>query len=438
MTTFASLLSAAFLCAAPDPPPADSPPSRRVLSIDEALELAWQHQPQLQQARAASTASAARADQARAALLPQLFGSAAYQRTTGNVPPRAGASTTTSWTTFDYWTMGATASQLVFDFGQAPGRWKAAKATAESLRESEQATRLQVALLVRTSYFSARAARELVTVAHDTQANLEAHLRQIEGFVRAGTRPTIDLAKARTDVASAEVQTILAENGYETARLQLDQAMGLEEPFEYDVGDDTLPPLRGEDDGLGALLPEGLDHRPDVRATAQAIKAEELTLGSLSGAYFPSLGVSTGVTDVGPSLGAAVPNWNATATLTWSLFQGGLVDAQQSEARATAEGLGAQLATVRQQVRLDVEQSRLSVRAARSALRATDRALENARELLRLAEARYRTGVGSVIELGDAQVALTSAAAQAVQARFILATSRAQLLHALGRAGVGD
>ena len=60
-------------------------------------------------------------------------------------------------------------------------------------------------------------------------------------------------------------------------------------------------------------------------------------------------------------------------------------------------------------------------------------ALANAKERLRLAEQRYAVGVGSAIELGDAQVALALAAAQAVQADDKLSTARAQLLRALGR-----
>ena len=88
----------------------------------------------------------------------------------------------------------------------------------------------------------------------------------------------------------------------------------------------------------------------------------------------------------------------------------------------------------RQQIRLEAEQARLAVRAAKSALAAADEALTNAKERLRLAEGRYQTGVGNIIELGDAQVALTTAAAQRVQAEFDLATARAQLLHVVGRA----
>ena len=88
---------------------------------------------------------------------------------------------------------------------------------------------------------------------------------------------------------------------------------------------------------------------------------------------------------------------------------------------------------LRQSVRLDVDQARLAVRASKAALAASGDAVTNARERLKLAEGRYQAGVGNAIELGDSQVALTSALAQQVQADQKLAAARAQLLRALGR-----
>jgi outer membrane protein len=73
------------------------------------------------------------------------------------------------------------------------------------------------------------------------------------------------------------------------------------------------------------------------------------------------------------------------------------------------------------------------VKAAKATIGAAEDAVSSAREQLRLAEQRYSTGVGNIIELGDAQVAYTAAAAQLVQARYGLASARAQLLAALGR-----
>jgi len=73
------------------------------------------------------------------------------------------------------------------------------------------------------------------------------------------------------------------------------------------------------------------------------------------------------------------------------------------------------------------------VRANKEAVLAADEAVTNAKERLRLAEGRYQAGVGSIIELGDAQVAATTAQAQKVQADYNVSTARAQLLNALGR-----
>jgi outer membrane protein len=85
------------------------------------------------------------------------------------------------------------------------------------------------------------------------------------------------------------------------------------------------------------------------------------------------------------------------------------------------------------QIQVQVDTARLAVRGAKASLGAAEDALTNAREQLRLAEQRYSTGVGSIIELNDAQVARTSSAAQLVQARYGVASARAQLLAALGR-----
>jgi len=424
--------------AARAPAVAPAPPSR-VLTLAEALRAALARQPQLLQAQAGTRAAAARADEARAPLLPQLSGSASYERTTSNFTPRPGSTLSTaalpssSWKTTNYYSFGATLSQLIYDFGQTSGRWRAAQASAAAQRDTESYTVVQVTLGVQSAYFTARAGKDLVSVARDNLANQDAHLRQTEGFVRAGTRPEIDLAQARTDRANALVQLINAENAYETEKAQLNQAMGLEGPTDYEVANDTLPPVEGEDLTIDPLLAEALKRRPDVAALERQARAQELTLRAVTGAYWPALGVSTGLDNAGVSLDSTVWNWSATATLSWNVFQGGLTRAQAQEAGANLDSVQAQASALRQQVRVDLEQTRLAVRASKQTLAAAAEALINARDRLRLAEGRYRAGAGSAIELGDAQVALTTAAAQRVQAEYNLSTSRAQLLRALGR-----
>jgi outer membrane protein len=170
-----------------------------------------------------------------------------------------------------------------------------------------------------------------------------------------------------------------------------------------------------------------------VQSLEDQIRAEQLTIRAIEGQYAPSLSATLGFQQGGARLDNL--GWNAAAglSLSWNIFQGGLTRAQVNEAEANVIAAVAQLDLQRLTIRSDVDGARLAVRAAKESLSATQEALVNARERLRLAEERYQVGVGSAIELGDAQVALTQAAAQVVQANDQLSTARAQLLRALGR-----
>ncbi len=430
--TWLVLLSASAVSA-----PAASP----LLTLDQALATAREHQPQILEAQATAQAARARADQARASLLPQLNGQASYSRSTANFVARPGSlprnltqgTTSSQWTTYGFYNFGVSADQLLWDFGATPDRWRAARESAASQQEAERSTFLQAMDAVRQAFFTARANRGLVTVAQETLANQDRHLKQVEAFVEVGTQPEIALAQSRADRANAQVQLITAQNNYETAKAQLNQAMGVEQSTDYDVADDAFPAVPGEDEGTEALLSEALATRPDLAAATRTVHAQELTVRSMRGSFWPSLSASTGFTEAGGTLDAMAWNWNAALSLSVPLFRGGLTRAQLTEAEATLRALTAQAEVVRQQIRLDIEQARLAVKAARAALDASGEALLNANEQLRLAEGRYEAGVGNIIELGDAQVAQTSAAQQKVQAEYKLAAARAQLLRAIGR-----
>jgi len=401
-----------------------------VLTLDEAVKLTRQGQPALRQARAATVAAEARRGEALSGFLPRLDASLGYLRLSGNLP-----GTPESWDSTNRWAASATASMVLWDFGTTLGRYQSASALASAQQASERATTAQVLFNVRNAFFAARARKDLVRVAVETLANQQAHLDQVEGFVSVGTRPEIDLAQARTDRANAEVARIGAVANYQTAKAQLNQAMGIEASTEFDVADDQLPAVAGEDATLEQLVDEALKARPEVAATEAQLRAQEATVTAARGGWFPSLGLSAGMNDVGKGLSGpdATWNWNAGATLNWNLFQGGMTSSLVREAQAGVEAVRADLASLRLEVRLELEQARFALASARAKLVATDEALTNARERQRLAEGRYYAGSGSALEQSDAQLQVTLAAAQRVGAEYELSTARAQLLVALGR-----
>jgi outer membrane protein len=409
----------------------------RVVTLDEALKTAEASQPQLRQAHAQSDAAEARAQQSFAPLLPEVKTVGLVERTTGNrfskptrpliVVPAA------TWQAWDFFNFGVGVSQTLWDSGQTWNRWHAAKEKVEAQRQIEQLTNLQVVLAVRLTYFSAWAQGAMVAVGRRTLANQERHLAQIASFVEVGTRPKIDLAQARADRANAKLMLIGAESAYASAKAALNQAMGVTGSIDYDVAEEGILEVPGEDGATAPLVDQALGARPELASLHHQVTAQQLGLKAIRGAYFPTLTASAIATETGTDLSQMLWNVGGLLTLNWTLFQGFLTVGQEREGRAALTALGAASDLAVQQIWSSVEQTQVAVRAAKEGLGAALEGATAAGERLRLAEGRYETGAGNAIELGDAQLGFTAAEAQTVQAAYNLASARAQLLEALGR-----
>jgi outer membrane protein len=426
----------------------------RILSLSAAERAALEQQPQIRIARAQTAVAMATADEVRAPLLPQVVGTAQYQhdwgafRGIGSTTSSTGGSMSTTTTTsasststglaslsnnYNVYSLGVNATQLLYDFGQTTEKYSAAKANVEAQRYAEEVTRVQIVAAVRKAYFVARQNKELVDVSRETLSDQQKHLAQVQGFVQVGTQPEIALAQQKAAVANAQVQLITAQNNYETAKAMLNQSAGLVGGTEYDVDDETMGALPDEDQPLETLVQKALGTRPELADLEKQRAAQEATVKAARGGYGPALSATAGASEAGLALDALGPNLNVGLLLSWPIFQGGLTIGQVRQAEAGLTTVDAQRSLEELQVRLDVNSAQLAVRAAKATIGAADDAMSSAREQLRLAEQRYATGVGSIIELNDAQVTYTSAAGQVVQARYSLATARAQLLAALGR-----
>lgn len=432
---------------APASPPGVSPPavapraSARILGLAEAENFAELHQPSLTVARATTDVANARADQTLAPLLPQVNAQASYQRQTENFAARSSTlpssvNSQTSKANFDtvgVYNFGLGASELIWDFGQTYGAHHAASVNAEATKQSEFTTLLGVLFNVRSAYLQAWAQKALVAVDQVTLTNDQRHLEQVDGFVKAGSRPEIDLAQSRADLANAELALVNAQGAYDSARAQLVQAMGLDALFDFEVADEALGPVDGEDLPADRLMPGALAARPEILALGKQLQAQELTVRADKGGYGPSLSVSANASENGADITSLTWNVSAGATLQWQLFQGGLTRAVVRGAVANESLIRAELVQERQQVQLDVVQALLGVRAAKVAITTAQEVETNTKEQLRLAEGRYQAGAGSIIELQDAQVADSNAAAQVIQAEYGLYVARASLKKALGR-----
>ncbi len=433
-----ALIATRSLAAAP-PTPSET------LTLEHALEITRTNLPALRQARAQADQARGLYDEARAGWYPTVSISLAYKRTTGNIAaspgltPAGEALPAASLNGYNYFTNSVAASQLLWDFGQTSNKTASAAEAARAQAETVGTSLLQAELAVRAAFFTAAAQNDLVRVAEVNLSNNDTHLAETQAFVKEGTQPEIALATAQANRANAVVQLITAKNGYATAKTRLNQAMGVQGAISYDLETPPSVPVPEEDAPLDQLVEAALRRRPDEAALQAQCRSATANIKAVADTRYPTLLLTAGASDNGTTVYAngkesvsLTPNANAGLALSWTLNLGPLVPAEVRVARAQLAGASAALDALHVQVRVDVETAQLAVKAARESLVAAVQAREAADTQLRLANGRYKTGVGNAVEVSDAQLADDQAGAQAVQARLNLDTARAQLVGALG------
>ena len=134
--------------------------------------------------------------------------------------------------------------------------------------------------------------------------------------------------------------------------------------------------------------------------------------------------------------GATFPPGNdfltVSANIVWDPFDGGLATGREREARANRVTAQAQLTGTQLAVTSDVSQAYLNLRTAEQRVTTADAEIADAQESVRLAEGRYRAGVGTFIDVTDAQAALLTAQTNRVNAQSAVDQARAALAHAIG------
>ncbi len=181
------------------------------------------------------------------------------------------------------------------------------------------------------------------------------------------------------------------------------------------------------------LIDEAEQHRPELLRTAAQLQAQRAGRKVARAGYLPSLNALGGVSGAKVEGFGAGYDWFVGLGLNWNLFNGLYSTKQVAEYRAGEDVAAAQSESVRLAMVADIEEQRLAIVDAQARCDLADKTVATASDRLAQAEHRYAAGAGDALDLDDAQIAVSNAKAQKVQARYDLATARARLVRALGR-----
>jgi outer membrane protein len=397
-------------------------------TLADCIAIALANQPNLKAAGATLEAGHARTWQAISGALPQVTANYSANRRNTSATARTGApiggAASARSNTFNFYSTGVSLSQILFDFGQSLDGIRAAQATERSLGADEQTARETVLFDVKQAYFNLLTANRLLAVADENVRQNQAHLELAQGRFDVGMATRFDITQAQVQLANAELGQITARNNIAIARETLRNALGLDRPLDFEIVD-TLDVHDLQVDDAKAL-DLAYEHRPELASRRLQEEALSEQIDALKKNYLPNLTGDASYIYSGQDY-PLQSSWNIGATVNLSVFNGGLTTAQIGEARANLSSLKYQEQSVRLQIALQVRQAVLNLGQSLESIRVSEKGVQQARENLDIAEGRYRTGVGNIIELTDAQASLTTAEGNNVQALSNYKTALAAL-----------
>jgi outer membrane protein len=424
------------LCVVLAATPAYAQAPAQPLTIEQAVQIAMQQQPSLRQSRAQVEAARGRVDQVEASRKPQITLSAGVSSSGGGgaFNPNPGEPTRDFFEPNAGASLGANLSWRIYDFGQTAAQLRAAVLSAQATAAGVDTTSLDVRENVELSFLEAVARARLVTVADATVKSEEQHLDQAKRFVAAQAKDPIEVVQAQARAANARASLAQAQSNAAIALARLRAAIGWVDPHQSIAVAQTWPTPPTESPTLVALVETARKQRPEIVAADREVAAADANIDAARAGRRPVLSASAR-TDWSPQTGDNIPQpaWSVGLSLSWLLYDGGRTSAEVRVARANRESALAQRDALLLSLTSELDSTRAQIEANRAATQASTEAVDAARAQLKLAEARYAQGLGSQIELADAQTAVTTAEGNLIQSEWQLANAWTSLRRATGQ-----
>jgi outer membrane protein len=327
---------------------------------------------------------------------------------------------------------GLTVSQLITDFGRTANLSASSKLRARAADEDAEATREQILLQVARTYFAALQSQAVLHVAEQTLNTRKLLLDQVSALASNKLKSELDVSFARVAFEEGRLLLSKSQNEVKAALAALSTLLGFREQQEFRLADEPMPPAPSTD--VSDLIMTALRHRPDLIRLRYEHEAAVKLARAEKKLHYPTI-AAIGVAGISPIHDDRLPDNYAAAGVNLSLpiFNGGLYSARRKEAALRTQEAEENLRDAENNVIRDVRIAWLSLNNASERLRITDTLLKNADQAFDLAQARYRLGSSSIVELSQAQLNKTAAEIENTNARYDAQIQQTVLSYQIGR-----
>ena len=403
--------------------PCQTPTAGTIYGVLEVVDQALCQNPKTHEAWANARVQAAQVGLAQTSFLPNLDGSATASRVRndGQSANQRSASLTLSW--------------LLYDFGARSANLEIARQLLSAASSTLDATVQTVFQSALQAYYNTQAARAAVIAAVESEKAAHESLAAAQVRYQVGTGTPADRLQAQTAWSQATLTRLRAEGVVKIAYGTLANVMGMDASAPLTLADiPQVPPdasFDAESRDIDALIGEARQRRPDLKAAQAQLSAAQSTIDYARVSGLPTLSLGAGPSWLNTD--SISSNGNSIGlTLSLPIFSGFETTYKVRSARANAEAASARRDAMNQQVALDVWSAYQSLSTATHTIRTSADLLASAEQSERVALGRYKAGVGSILDVLNAQSALAAARLQRIQALLDYHVSRAALAKALG------
>ena len=418
------VISSLTLDAARAQPPgrtSEPPPRGSFLGLQQAIELSLDHHPLVQEADASLKAANARTEQARSIYYPRVEANFDTAAGAGRLNPRFLVGGFLVQPNLSQYVGGVSVNQRIFDFGYSQNTVNAAHLAERAQEQDINARQALVVLQVRMAYLVSLKQQRLVQIAEETVRERGIIKAQIEALYRQQLKSKLDVDLVQVELTNAESQLVRARNGLKSGFANLNRAMGVTGAEDYVLED--LPIEVRPQRPLESLISDSLSH-PEFRKSKELTASADAKITASKRQYLPTVsayasGGDFQVYDSSRALSTQTGGWWAAGGfVSMPLFTGFMIENQLTEAKAQKAAAEAASLNIEQALTQQVTNSYLDTVSFAQQIKLGEEQVKTAQEALGLAKQRYKLGLGSVVEVTQAEVALTGAQTRLAEAQY--------------------
>jgi outer membrane protein len=402
------------------------------LTRAQAEQLAVRDNPRITASKLLALAQHQVVREARAAELPTLTGNVtAVDAEDGT---RISAGSITSSRLITHAGAGGNLTQLITDFGRTHNLVLAQKLSEEASKSNALATTQDIVLATDVAFYDALTAQSVLQVARQTVSTRQATQSQIHQMATNKLRSTLDLSFADVNLSQAQLLQLDAQNNANAAMAQLDAVLGLDHDVQFHLVDDTTP-IAPPPPTYEALIAQALQQRPDL----QALNYDQQSSQKFARAEWEQMLPSISAAATGGSVPVRADQfytanyWGAAGVnLNIPIFNGFLYSSQAKEAKFRASAASERTRDLRDVIVRDVHTAWLNANTAYQRVGVTAQLVKEANMGMQLAQARYKLGLSSIVELSQAELQQTTAEIDNTEAQYRYRLSLATLNYQIG------